>query len=283
MANIEIRCPSCGNAGKIEIDEKIINQSSRGVTAINIAENQICPHSFVAYIDKNLAVRDCFMTDFQIELPQMTTARKLDEQEAAEGKEIDIDLVKINIPALTLTHLLRAHFFKIPLVILLEDEYLYEHLQNFVNFIFKNTFESELSIEKPDYYKKNKRKLKKHIVLNKSNVLNDRNKILEPKKIKIERTIIQKFLAEYDAKSSLIIVKNEIQKAYELAKTIITLIDNYDEEEKLGKKKLIDQLSEQRKIKISFSYLEFLLDILKNYFEYDLSVLSDYYFPAFGI
>ena len=283
MANIEIRCPSCGNAGKIEIDEKIINQSSRGVTAINIAENQICPHSFVAYIDKNLAVRDCFMTDFQIELPQMTTARKLDEQEAAEGKEIDIDLVKINIPALTLTHLLRAHFFKIPLVILLEDDYLYEHLQNFVNFIFKNTFESELSIEKPDYYKKNKRKLKKHIVLNKSNVLNDRNKILEPKKIKIERTIIQKFLAEYDAKSSLIIVKNEIQKAYELAKTIITLIENYDEEEKLGKKKLIDQLSEQRKIKISFSYLEFLLDILKNYFEYDLSVLSDYYFPAFGI
>ena len=34
---------------------------------------------------------------------------------------------------------------------------------------------------------------------------------------------------------------------------------------------------------IAFSYLEFLLDIIKNYFQHDLSKVSDYYFPAFGI
>jgi len=107
--------------------------------------------------------------------------------------------------------------------------------------------------------------------------------MLEPKKIKIERTIVQKFYAEYSPKSSLIILKNEIQKVYELSKHIMHLMETHNGEEKIGKKKLIDNLREQKKIKISFSYLEFLLDILKNYFDYDLSVLSDYYFPAFGI
>ena len=91
------------------------------------------------------------------------------------------------------------------------------------------------------------------------------------------------FNGEYDPKSSLILLKNEIQKAFELTNKIKDLIENYSGEEKLGKKKLIDQLYETKGIKIPFSYLEFLLDVIKYYFSYDLSVLSDYYFPAFGI
>ena len=65
--------------------------------------------------------------------------------------------------------------------------------------------------------------------------------------------------------------------------SIKEIIDTYEGEEKLGKKKLIDQLLEVKGIKIAFSYLEFLLDIIKNYYNFDLSGLSDYYFPAFGI
>ena len=61
------------------------------------------------------------------------------------------------------------------------------------------------------------------------------------------------------------------------------LIESYGGKEKLGKKKLIDNLADNEGLKIPFSYLEFLLDISKNYFDFDLSVLSDYYFPAFGI
>ncbi|MHA1293728.1 MAG: hypothetical protein ACTSQJ_13805, partial [Promethearchaeota archaeon] len=164
-----------------------------------------------------------------------------------------------------------------------EGDFLFRHVENFFKFISKNSFEIELYLEEHALYKKNKKLFKDYIVLDVYKVINDKFKILEPKKIKIERTIVQKFLAEYNPKSSLIILKNEIQKAFELSKEIMKLIEDYDSNEKLGKKRLIDMLAEQNNIKISFSYLEFLLDILKNYFKFELKVLSDYYFPAFGI
>ena len=107
MAKVEIRCPSCNKRGNIEIAEDIINQSARGVTAINIPQDQICTHSFVAYIDKNLAVRDCFMADFQLELPQMEIEQPA-EKEIPDASVADVDLIKINVPALTLTYFIRA-------------------------------------------------------------------------------------------------------------------------------------------------------------------------------
>ncbi|MHA1146714.1 MAG: hypothetical protein ACTSR8_00545 [Promethearchaeota archaeon] len=283
MVQINIICPACSKRGYIEIDEKVINQSSRGVTAINIAAEQICSHSFVAYIDKNLAVRDCFITDFQIVLPQMDIEQKIVEKEIPGLDIIDVDLIKINIPAMALTNMLRAYLFKKPVLFLFDDEFLHRHLENFFKFISQDNFEYELLIGEHDLYKKSKKHFKSYIVLDKHNVINDKQKLLDPKKIKIERTIVQKFLAEYDPKSSLIIIKNEIQRSFELAKSIMEIIENHEGEEKLGKKKLIDKLNEKINIKIPFSYLEFLLNILKNYYQYNLSVLSDYYFPAFGI
>jgi len=283
MVKIKIHCPACSKAGMIEVDKEIINKSSRGVTAINVAQDQICSHSFVAYIDKNLAVRDCFMTDFQIELPQMETEQILEDKEIPTPDIVDVDLLKINIPALTLTFLIRAALFKKPILFLHDGEFLHRHIQNFFKFISKNSFETEIYTEKHDLYKKNKKHFKNYVVLDVQKVINDKSKILDPKKIKMERTIVQKFLGEYDWKSSLIIIKNEIQKAFELSKEVMKIIETYEGDEKIGKKKLIDKLIEKNGIKTTFSSLEFLLDIIKNYFEFDLSVLSDYYFPAFGI
>lgn len=283
MVRIEIRCPSCSNRGYVEIAEEIINKSARGVTAINIAKDQMCAHSFVAYIDKNLAVRDCFITDFQLELPQMETTQKIEEKEIPSSEIVDVDLIKMNLSALTLANMIRASVFKKSVLIVSDQGFLKDHLFNFMKFIFQNSFEFDITAEKSEIYKKNKKIFKDYVVLDEKEVINDKDKILDPKKVKIERTIVQKFLAEYDTKSSLIIIKNEIQKSFELSKEIMALIENYKGQEKLGKKKLIDELSEKKGIKISFSYLEFLLDIIKNYFKFDLSTLSDYYFPAFGI
>jgi hypothetical protein len=283
MVDVEIRCPACSKRGKIDVAEDVINQSSRGVTAVNIADGQICSHTFIAYIDKNLAVRDCFLTDFQIELPQMETEQVIEDQEIPTQEVVDVDLLKINIPALTLSSVIRAWVFKKPILFLFDGEFLHRHIENLFRFISKNTFELDLLVGELDMYKKAKKHFKKHIVLDIRKIINDKEKILDPKKIKVERTFVQKFYGEYDPKSSLIIFKNQILRAFELTKEIKNLIESYEGEEKLGKKKLIDQLSENRGIKITFSYLEFLLDVIKYYFDYDLSVLSDYYFPAFGI
>lgn len=282
MVKVEIRCPACSKVGFIELEDKIINQSSRGVTAINVSNDQMCSHSFVAYIDKNMDVRDCFITDFQIELPTMET-EQIEEKEIPERDFLDVDILKINLNALQLSSILRGCFFKLPVLILHDEDFLYSHIQNLFKFIFQNSYDYEILTENSIEYKKNKKKYKNYLVFEGNKILRDKNKILDPKKIKIERSIIQKFYAEYNPKSSLIILKNEIQICYELSNQIMDIIKTYDGEEKLGKKKLIDKLVEIRDIKIDFGYLEFLLEIIKRYFEFDLSVLSDYYFPAFGI
>jgi len=110
MAKVEIRCPACSKRGNIQLEESVINQSTRGVTAINIDKNQICPHSFVAYIDKNMDIRDCFLTDFQIELPIMET-KKIEDKEIPLTGAVDVELIKINIQALELASIIRGILF----------------------------------------------------------------------------------------------------------------------------------------------------------------------------
>ncbi len=283
MRKVDIRCPACSKKGYLEIPEEIINKSSRGVSAINVEKDKICPHSFVAYIDKNLAVRDCFLTDFQLELPLMEPAQQVEEKEMADAELINVNLIKGEITALSMANLFRANLLKKSVLLLKEGEEFKQHLQKFLKFVFFNSFDYSVNTESEKNYKDNKKQFKNYVIIDEQSVVQDKDKILDPKKVKIERTIVQKFLAEDNSKSSLIILKNEILKTFELAKEIMEQIKNYKGEEKLGKKKLIDQLAETKKIKISFSYLEFLLDIIKNYFSFDLSLLSDYYFPAFGI
>ncbi|MFX0073718.1 MAG: hypothetical protein ACFFAO_21780, partial [Candidatus Hermodarchaeota archaeon] len=71
MITIEIVCPICKNKGRIELSKNSLKDFSRGILAIDIKENSICKDSFIAYIDKDLKVRDYFIVDFQVELPEI--------------------------------------------------------------------------------------------------------------------------------------------------------------------------------------------------------------------
>ena len=112
MVGIEIHCPICSKKGIVEVEENLIRNSERGVSAINVAENLICSHSFVAYIDKNLSVRDSFITDFKIETPDVELEHKLIEAEIPSLDVIDVYLITININALWLTFILHGVFYK---------------------------------------------------------------------------------------------------------------------------------------------------------------------------
>jgi hypothetical protein len=114
-------------------------------------------------------------------------------------------------------------------------------------------------------------------------VLTQKKKEIFSNKTKIEGAIVQKFLNESDSKSTMIIFRNEIYKSYIMSKTIIEILQNYPGDNKISKKKLVDLLIEKHETKIQFEYLEFLLNIVKNYFEFNLSRLSDYFFPSFGL
>lgn len=274
MVEIKIHCPACFKKGAIEVEENLIFKSERGVSAINIAENLICSHSFVAYIDKNLAVRDCFLTDFKIETPDVDLEQKLIEAEIPSLDVIDVYLITININALWLTFILHGVFYKKKLLILNSMESLHSHLNNFFKFIFQNSFELDISLETRDNYKKDKKKYKDYIVIDGNEVINDKNNIMKPKKINIERTIVQIFLGEQDTKSSLILIRNEIQKVFTLSQEIIALNNNLEKNEELTTKKIIDYFQEVKDIKIQPQYLDFLFEIIHNYFNVKLAMSS---------
>ena len=275
MAKVELVCPDCSKRGHIEIEENLINKSERGISAVNVAEDLICSHSFVAYIDKNLAVRDCFLTDFKIELPEIELEQKLEEVDLPDTEKIDVYLISINLNAIWLTYVIRGCFNKKKILILNDREFLYSHFMNFFEFIFKDSFKIDISFENKESYKNNKKNYKDYLIIDGGHVLNDKDKILKPKMIKIESSIVQKFLGEIDPKSSLIIIRNEIQKAYELSKDVIDFNNNLGENEELPSKKVIDNFIENRNIKIQSQYMNFLIEIVKNYFETEISMSSD--------
>lgn len=271
MVKCEIRCPACAKVGHVEIEENIISQSVRGITAVNVAEFLICEHSFVAYIDKNLAVRDCFIADFQIELPQIESEQKIEKVDVPDSEVIDIYLISININALWLTFILRGCFYRKKILILNDLKVLNDHLKNLFKFIFQNTFEIDISLETKILYKKNKKLFKDHIVIDNNKVVNDKKQIMKPKLIKIERSIVQSFLAEPDPKSSLIIIKNEINKAHALAQEIIEFAKD---KKSFFLQDLINHFKTIHNSKISPIYAKFLIGIVENYFGIDVPLMD---------
>jgi hypothetical protein len=282
MTKIEIICPSCSKKGTIDLALDLLEKSARGIVAINLGEKQICPHSFVAYIDRNLQVRDCFITDFQIELPEMET-EKLHDGEVPDSDVIDVDLIKMDITALNLTYMLHCALVNEKLLLLIDEKFLHDHLMNLFKFIFKDSYDIDISIQESEIYKEDKKKYKGFLVLSKNEIISDKTKVIKPKKIKIERVIVKNFLGEAEPRLSLLFLKNEILKSFKISEEIMGLIESYDGEDKLGKKKLMDMLMKKTNIKITFDYLNFILDILDTHFNFDLSIISDYFFPDLGL
>jgi len=211
--------------------------------------------------------------DFQIELPEMEIERPI---ELPEPDLVDVDLIKINIPALPLTYLIRAYLYGSVILFLHEGKSLYRHVEALFKFLSKGTFEPNLFIESQLIYKKNKKNYKNHVVFDSHKVHNDKTKILNSKDIKIERTIIQKFLAETDAKESLIIFKNEILKAFELSKAIVIYLENYDKSQDLLPKVIFSFISEKFGQSIKGEYLRFLMQIVQKYHGINFSNMLDF-------
>lgn len=278
---INIACPFCFQRGEMNISDNIIEDSEGGLICVAIAPNTICSHSYLAYIDKNCQVRDYFNVDFHVEFPQTSSSKEIDFKTIPSKDLLNLDLIKLNIPATLIANILKAIFFKKDIIIISDLAFMKEHILNFFKYITKDTFNLDILILAKEQYIKNKKKYKKRLVFDGISVIKNFDKIISSKDIKVEKQLIMNFLTENDPLYSVIVLKNEIQKAYFYAKDIIKLLENYDGKEKLGKKQLINILSESNRINIT--YLDFLLDIVKYYFNYNHPSLSEFIIPAFGI
>jgi len=279
MPSIRIHCPTCKENGNVSVSSEVMKHVTRGLLAINIANGIICSHSFIAYIDRNFNVRDYFTADFHIELPDLSSDEDLksDSSNKLPSKEVfDIDLVRLNLTASLMTHVLKSIFTKQKIVLISEQEFLFEHFQNFFKYITVNTFDIDITIMTENQYIKRKKEFKDAVVFQGDEIIRNNKKIINPKKLLVEKSIINKFLSEHDLGFGYIILKNEIHKAFELSKSIANFIE---EEQKNGQKinilSIQTELEKIYSVKINTTYLKFLIEIVVNYFGYSVPSLMD--------
>lgn len=282
MTKIKLKCPECSTIGDIEVNEEIIKNNPRGITSMNIEPSIVCEHSFIAYIDRNFTVRDCFILDYRIALPKIEF-NKLDPSQIDKIIDFDTYLLFINLDLVDLVKIIRGILFRIKIVFINDLSIINDHLIKFLKYIFKGTFEYEFLIVNNMEYKKRKKQLKEYIIINTSKIGKKKEDQKKIKKMFIELAIIEKFFLESNPNTALIIIRNEILKLHVFCTKIMEIFNNSPQEKKIGKKELIDLLNVRFQIKIQYVYLEFLLEILKNYYKYSIEGLSNYYLPELGL
>lgn len=263
MTQVPISCPYCSSKGFIEVLDDSLKDVSRGILTINI-NKKICEHSFITYLDKNFNVRDYFITDFQIELPDITPTTEAERKEVPGKDLINSSLIKRNLHALLITFIIKSIFMKEKIVLINDSEFVNQHILNFFNYITQDSFKIDISIVSKEDYLNNKEEYQDSLIFDVQEIMEESKKVKSPKELKIERLIVQKFFTSEET-TSLIVIKNEFQKAYELS----VLIKEYIENQKGAKvytKKIIDYIENKHSVKISVQYLNFLIEIVKKYF-----------------
>ncbi len=268
MKKIEVRCPSCAARGFIEVSEGEVEKAKRGVFAVNVSEGFICEHSFVAYIDKNFSVRDTFTTDFQLELPEIIPKKSIEPKDSAQLDSINVSLIKLNLSASLIAYILRAILCKRKIVLIFDQIFMLDDVRRFFDYITINSFKTELVVISKDQY--NNESYNDYIVFNRKDVIKDDDGIIDVKKLGVERSLVQKFLEEYEPGASLIYLQNGLQKAYELSETIADIVKGLKKKEKVYSKKIIGDLSRIHNVKIQLAYLDFLFEIVENYFKVEV-------------
>jgi len=137
----------------------------------------------------------------------------------------------------------------------------------FFDHVFAGAFSIDFLVMDRAIFRKNRRNYRDYLILDDLNVLNDKNKILKNKKLEIERNIIHSFFSETANDLNLIKIKNEILKAFNLSKDVASYISNLDEGKVLDAKDLKKFLENLYNTKISSKYLNFLIEIVRNYYK----------------
>lgn len=133
----------------------------------------------------------------------------------------------------------------------------------------QNSFKFDLTVISEMVYKKNKSEFNDYVVFKNREIIRDKENVINLKRLEIEKSIVQKFLAEYDLMAGLFIIRNEINKAYEFSNSIVQLIKE-NEGKPISPRIIIKHISEKHTEKIQMPYLTFLIEIVSNYFKVEV-------------
>jgi len=263
LAIISITCPSCKKNGKIEISDEAIKNVSRGLLAVNVASGIICDHSFITYVDKNLSIRDYFIADFQIEIPDIAPTEDTEAKEIISKDTLNLDAIKLNLSANLITHVLKSIFYNKKIAIISDLSFLNDHILTFFTQLIDGSFDAYISVISENEYKSNKKDYKEFIVLDGKSVVRDDKKVINPKKLKVEKQMVSNFFMEFDPTTSYFGLKNEIRKTFRLSQSIVDFASKFKKDLTIDSELIIDHIEKEFNIKIDKSYLEFLLEIVK--------------------
>ena len=262
MTTITITCPSCKKKGNIEISDEKITNESRGLLAVNVASNTICEHSFIAYVDKNFSIRDYFIADFQIDIPDFALTENSEAKEIISKDNLNLDAIKLNLSANLIVYVLKSIFFNKKIAIVTNLTFLYEHILNFFKQLIDGSFDAYISIISEDEYKSNGKNYKDYIVLDWKKVLRDEEKIINPKKLKVEKKMVSNFFMELDPIASYFGLKNEIRKTLHLSQSIVDFASKFKKNVTIDSDLVIDHIEKEYNFKLDKNYLEFLIGIV---------------------
>lgn len=215
-------------------------------------------------------VRDYFMADFQFELPDIAPTEEFKDVDFSE--EIDLSLIKLNLSANLMTYVLKSILLKKDILLISNETFMNPLILDFFKIITQDNFDFNISFMSEEDFKYRSSEFTDFMVFEGSKIINNVNQSINPKKLKVEKKITHNFLSEIDFNSSLIILKNELQRAYLLSNSIVEYVHKINYINKLNVAKLGKNLEKTHKIKINNDYLEFLLNIVRNYF--DVNILS---------
>lgn len=211
--------------------------------------------------------------DVQILLPDMEI-KGINDIELPGKNILDIDLIKTYIEPISLAYALYGVILQKKILFLLDNSFLKEHLNQFFKFIFENSFNYKIHVETFENYITNKESYEEALILGEKKVINDiDNKSIREKEIRIEQDIIKKFLGIPQRNTSLICLREEIQKAYILAKELVQNLSNIQkgENQTIDVKQLFQDLEEKYEITLALPYIYFLMEIVENYFQKEIS------------
>ena len=263
MAIIQIACPSCKQKGKIEIPEDSFKNVTRGLLAINVPFGTICNHSIIVYVDKNLAIRDYFIADFQIKIPEMAPIKDNEAKKIPSKDLLNIDTIKLNFSANLITYVLKSIFYKKKIAIISDLSFLYEDFHNFFKQLTHGSFDADISIVSNKEYGSNKKNYKEHIIFEGNKIVRDNKKIINPKKLKLEKQMVSNFFMETDSTISYIGLNNEMRKMFALSKSIADFASKFREDLTIDSDLITNHLEKEFNFKIHKSYLDYLLEVVK--------------------
>lgn len=277
MAILQVICPECSSRGNIEISNNAIKNVSSGLLAVNVPQGTICSHSFITYVDKNLEIRDYFMADFQFELPDTAPTEEF-KVDFSEEILTGLSLIKLNLSATLLTYILKSILMKKNILLISKESFMNPHILGFFKMITQDNFNFNISFISEEEFKYRSNEFKDFMIFEGNEIVNNVNQSLNPKTLKVEKKIVHIFISEVDLNSSLIMLKNELLKAYLLSNLIVDFIQKINNINNLNISKLCKNLEKSQKVKINNDYLLFLLDIVRNYFGFNIPSATESFF-----